>query len=257
MRGTARRRVSFPNGRGQLLAGRLDLPEEGAPWAHAVLAHCFTCTKDLKALYHLGGALAGAGVGALRVDFAGLGESEGDFAETGLAANAEDVVSAGRYLEDEGRAPSLLVGHSLGGAAALLAARRLPSVRAVAVIATSADAGRLRESIIDPRASAGRGNRIPVKVGPRHFELDPAFFEEMERTDVAGAARDLGLPLLVIHSADDRLVPVADGEALFQNAGHPKGFVSLTGVDHLLSEAADATRVGGLIAAWARLHVPD
>jgi fermentation-respiration switch protein FrsA (DUF1100 family) len=251
-----RRRVTFPNSRGRTLAGRLDLPRDARPWAHALVAHCFTCTKDLKALYHLGGALAASGVGALRVDFEGLGESEGDFGETGLAANAADLVSAGRFLESEGRPPELLVGHSLGGAAALLAARKMPSVRAVAVIATSSDAGGLRRLLPQAGTANRQGARIPVRVGMRSFELDPSFFEEVERMDVPGAARDLGLPLLIVHSADDRVVPVSHGEELFRAARHPKGFVSLAGVDHLLSEAEDAVRVGRLVSAWARLHMP-
>lgn len=252
-----RRRVNFPNSRGQILAGRLDLPEGAEPWAHAVVAHCFTCTKDLKALYYLGGALAESGVGSLRVDFAGLGESEGDFGETGLAANAADLVSAGTFLEAEGRPPALVVGHSLGGAAALLAARGMPSVRAVAVIATSADTGRLSRLLSERGARPRQGQRIPVRVGAQRFALDSSFFEELERVDVAGAARDLGLPLLIVHSADDRVVPIDHGEELFRSARHPKGFVSLAGVNHLLSEASDASRVGRLIAAWARLHLPD
>jgi len=249
--GTERRRVAFPDGRDHTLAGRLDLPEGGAPWAHAVVAHCFTCTKDLKGLYHLGGTLAEAGIGALRVDFAGLGESEGDFAETSLAANASDLSAAGRFLKAESRPPGLLVGHSLGGAAALLAAKAIPSVQAVAVIATSGEPGHLGRLL--PEARGGR--RAVLRVGGQRFELEPAFFEELEQADVAGAARDLGLPLLVVHSAADRVVPLAQGEELFRQARHPKAFVSLRAADHLLSRAEDASRVGSLIAAWARLHL--
>ncbi|MBE0616402.1 MAG: alpha/beta hydrolase [Proteobacteria bacterium] len=255
--GVERRRVRFSDGRGSTLAGRLDLSENGAPWAYAVVAHCFTCTKDLKALYHLGGALALAGIGALRLDFGGLGESEGDFAQTSLAANAADLAAAGRFLWAEGRPPELLVGHSLGGAAALLAAAEMPSVRAVAVIATSADPGHLSSLLPEAREKAREGRRVAVQLGPQTFELEPKFFRDLESADVAGAARGLGRPLLVVHSQADAVVPLAHGEDLFRQARHPKAFVSLGTADHLLSRAEDASRVGRLIAAWAKLHLED
>jgi fermentation-respiration switch protein FrsA (DUF1100 family) len=249
-----RQRVAFSGGGGHTLAGRLDLPREGDPWAYAVLAHCFTCTKDLKGLYYLGGALAGAGLATLRLDFAGLGESGGIFADTDLAANVEDLVGAARFLEREHQSPRVLVGHSLGGTACLLAAREIPSVRAVALIATAADPARLGQ-LLAPAPPTGGVDTVRVEVAGREYDLGKGFFQELAEADVEGAVRGLGLPLLVVHSADDDVVPVADGESLFGWASHPKSFVSLRGMDHLLSRPEDAVAVGRIVAAWARAHV--
>jgi len=248
-----RQRVAFSGSGGHTLAGRLDRPLEGEPWAHAILAHCFTCTKDLKGLYYLGGALAGAGLATLRLDFAGLGESGGSFAETDLAANVADLMGAARFLEREHQAPRVLVGHSLGGTACLLAAREIPSVRAVALVATAADPARLGQ-LLAPIPPTGEAGTVRVEVAGRGYDLGQGFFRGLAEANLEGAVRRLGLPLLVVHSADDAVVPVADGERLFGWASHPKGFVSLPGMDHLLSRPEDAAAVGHLVAAWARFH---
>jgi len=249
-----RRRVSFSGSGGHTLAGRLDLPARGEPWAYAILAHCFTCTKDLKGLYHLGGALAGAGLATLRIDFAGLGESDGTFTETTLAGNAADLVGAARFLERERETPRFLVGHSLGGVACLLAARDIPSLRAVVVVATSLDPSRLSR-LLPELEPAEDGDVVRVEVAGRPYDLRRGFFRELAETNLEEAVRGLGLPLLVVHSADDAVVPVAEGEQVFRWAAHPKAFASLVGADHLLSEPRDAAAVGRLVAAWARIHV--
>lgn len=249
-----RRRVAFPGSGGHTLAGRLDLPARGEPWAYAILAHCFTCTKDLKGLYYLGGALAGAGLASLRLDFAGLGESGGTFADTSLAANVADLAGAARFLEREGHGPRVLIGHSLGGTACLLAAREIPSVRAVAVVATAAEPDRLSRLLPVPETDAQESKTIRVEVAGRGYDLRRDFFRDLREANVEAAVRELRLPLLVVHSAHDDVVPVTDGEQLFRWAAHPKAFASLAGVDHLLSNPQDAVDVGRLIASWARIH---
>src|SRR3712207_2138215 len=122
-------RFDFPGGAGHQLAARLDLPD-GAPRAHALFAHCFTCGKDVNAASRLAAALAGEGIATLRFDFTGLGGSDGEFANTGFASNVADLLAAARHMRELGRAPAILIGHSLGGAAVLAAAPGIPEARA-------------------------------------------------------------------------------------------------------------------------------
>lgn len=248
-------RLSIPNGRGEQLAARLDLPEEGEPGAFALVSHCFTCGKDLKAFYYLGKTLAAAGLGALRVDFTGLGESEGDFGETDLSSNVSDLLAAAEHLEEHYRAPRLLVGHSLGGAAALLAAARLPSVSAVAVIATPSDPAHLSGPLAAARRDLEAGRATTVEVGGQSFPLSPTFFDALERADLREAVGSLEGALLILHSPRDRLVGLEHAEQLFRWAHHPKSFVSLAEADHVLSRADDARYAGTVIAAWARPYL--
>jgi putative redox protein len=248
--------LSFPNGRGETLAGRLDLPRDGRPRAWALLAHCFTCTKDLKALYHLGGALAEAGVASLRVDFAGLGESEGRSEETDLTSNVGDLVAAAGYLRTVGGDPALLVGHSLGGTACLLAARELPSVKAVATVGTAADPLHLARLLPAARKTAEEAGTVLVQIGPQNVRVSDRLFRELEGLDGESLVRGLGRPLLVVHAAADEVVPVEQGERIFGWARHPKAFVSLARADHVLSNASDAGSLGTLIAAWAAPYLP-
>ncbi len=251
-----RRTVSFENARGETLAGRLDLPRGEPPRAWAVLAHCFTCTKDLKALYHLAGALAEAGIASLRVDFAGLGESGGRFEDTDLTSNVGDLVAAAGHLRTVGAEPALLVGHSLGGTACLLAARELPSVKAVATLGTAADPLHLARLLPSARKTAEEAGTVSVQIGPQRVRVSDRLFRQLEELDAESLVRELGRPLLVAHSAADEVVPIEQGERLFGWAGHPKAFVSLPGADHVLSAAPDARGLGALIAAWAAPYLP-
>lgn len=245
------RKLVFPGGAGEPLAGLLELPEPEVPVAYAIFAHCFTCSKDYKAAVHISRALAARGVGVLRFDFTGLGESEGHFADTTFSTNVEDVVAAARFLGESRRPPGLLVGHSFGGSAALLAARRLSSVRAVAVVGTPFDPGGPGRFLPTARQEAERNGEARVEISGRSFRLKKRFFDELDRVSLGEAVRDLGKPLLVLHSPSDELVDVEDAGKTFRAAGFPKAFVSLDGADHLLSDRAIGTYAGSVIAAWA------
>lgn len=246
-----RRGVSFPSSRGEALAARLDLPRQDPPRAWALVAHCFTCGKDSKGLYHLGGALAEAGIACLRLDFTGLGDSRGRFQDTGLHSNVEDLEAAASYLHGLGADPRLLVGHSLGGTACLLAARKLAAVRAVATVGTAADPLHLARLLPEAREEARRGGTARVRVGPRTLEVSARLFRDLEDLDGAALVRDLGKPLLVTHAVADEVVPLQEGERLFAWAAHPKAFASVPRADHVLSSPADARDLGALVAAWA------
>jgi uncharacterized OsmC-like protein/pimeloyl-ACP methyl ester carboxylesterase len=251
----ASKRITFENGRGETLAARLDLPVDGAPDAYAILAHCFTCSKDLKGLRRLSSALAQEGFAVLRLDFTGLGESEGEFAGTTFTSTVHDLLAAARHLEEHFEAPSLLVGHSLGGAAVLVAAGRIESVRAVATLGAPADPQHVERLLTEERSVIEERGEAQVGIGGRPFTLRREFLEDLRRSELPGSLSELRVPLLVLHSPVDGVVGIDNARRLFEAAHHPKSFVSVDGADHLLTDEVDATYAGGVIASWAGRYV--
>ncbi len=243
-------KIRFPGALGHELAGVLELPE-GAARGAALFAHCFTCGKDVKAAYHVTKALAAAGLAVMRFDFTGLGESGGDFSETDFTSNLQDLLAAAATLEERGHPVRLLVGHSLGGAAAIMAARHLETVRAVATIAAPSETRDLAAKLRRMAPQLDEAGESEVVIGPRRLRIRWNLLEDLERHDVADAVAGLGRPLLVLHSPADKTVSVEHAARLFRLARHPRSFVSLDAADHLLSSARDARWCGELIAAWA------
>ena len=244
----------FEGEQGQRLAGRLDLPD-GPPQGCVLFAHCFTCTRDSRAAVHLARTLAARGLAVLRFDFTGLGESGGEFSESSFSGNVRDLVAAAAALAQRDLAPTLLVGHSFGGAAVLAAAGQIDSVRAVATIAAPYDVehvARLFPAGIEQVRSAGEAQ---VDIGGRSFRLGRAFVEDLDQHDQGERIASLRKPLLVMHSPTDTIVDIENATRIFQAAMHPKSFLSLDGADHLLSSAADAEHAGDVIAAWARRYI--
>ncbi|MFE6287016.1 alpha/beta hydrolase family protein [Streptomyces sp. NPDC057877] len=248
-------RVEFTGSRGQPLAARLDRPRT-PPRAYALFAHCFTCGKDSVAAARVARGLAGRGVAVLRLDFTGLGESGGDFGTTDFTSNVDDLVRAAGHLRERHRAPALLVGHSLGGAAVLAAAPRVPEVRAVATIGAPAETTHVLRLLADSRAEIERTGEAAVRLGGRTFRIRRAFLDDIaaqpQRERVAG----LGVPLLVLHSPVDELVGVDNARRIFDAARHPKSFVAIDGADHLLTRARDAEFVADVLAAWGARQLP-
>lgn len=247
--------VRFPNRHGQTLTGRLEQPIDGAPAAFALFAHCFTCSKDLKAIREIARVLGRAGVATLRFDFTGLGDSEGDFAETSLSHNVTDLLDAAAFLEERYQAPSLLLGHSFGGAAVLQAAGDLPSVQAVATIAAPFDPNHITNLLRGARETAEAEGEVVVTIAGRSFELRREFFDDLAETAVRERLRSLGRPLLIMHSPADKVVGLENAQLLFEAAEHPKSFVALGDADHLLTREGDTRYVGELIAAWAARYI--
>ena len=244
------RRVRFAGGAGAELAGLLEEPDV-SPRAFALFAHCFTCTKDYKAYVNLSRALAEAGFAVLRFDFTGLGESRGDFAKTGFATNVADLAAAWQAVAEPRGLPGLLVGHSLGGAAAIRAGRRIGAVRAVATLAAPSDPASLLKLLVGREDQLRAEGRATVLVSGRPFELGASLMEDLKGASFAEDVALLGKPLMVLHSPSDEVVPLRHAAAIFQAAAHPKSFVALDGADHLLSRPADGLWAGRLIAAWA------
>ena len=250
--------VSFRTAAGVRLAGVIDLPD-GAVRAHALYAHCFTCAEDITAAYHIGQALAVGGVAMLRFDFAGLRGSSAGFTATNLSTNVGDLVAAATWLRKHGSA-RLLIGHSLGGLAALLAAEDLPEVQAVATIGAPYESDHLRQRVLpesgEDDAGGGEGERIEVTVGGRSVGLRRQLFDDLAGHDPASAIAGLWRPLLVCHAPDDDLVGMDQADRIFQAARQPKSLVALDGANHLLDRREDAERVAGIVLAWANRYLP-
>lgn len=244
----------FTGADGQSLSGRLDLPD-GPVRAHALFAHCFTCTRNSLAAVHVARALAARGIAVLRFDFTGLGESEGEFAGSTFSGNVQDLEAAARAMQERGMAPALLVGHSFGGAAVLAAAGALDSVTAVATIAAPFDVAHITGLLGDQVRQIRDAGEASVDLGGRPFPIRRGFLEDLDRHDQGERIRALRKPLLVLHAPQDAVVDIDNAGRIFEAAMHPKSFVSLDGADHLLTRRADADYVAGVIAAWSRRYV--
>jgi putative redox protein len=244
-------KIHFENRAGMALAGTLELPPGGDWRASAVFAHCFTCSRDIRAARDITRALAQAGFAVLRFDFTGLGESEGDFADTSFSSNLDDLEDAARWLGEHYAAPQLLVGHSLGGTAVLAVAERLESVRAVATLGAPAGPEHVLKQFgagVEQIESEGAAE---VELAGRTFRVRRDFIEDVRRHPLEERLGRLRRALLVLHSPLDQVVAVDQAQKIFVAAKHPKSFVSLDDADHLLSQAADSAYAGGVIAAWA------
>ena len=246
--------ASFPGSQGGMLAARLDSPD-GQARAHALFAHCFTCNKDIFAATGIAQALVEHGIAVLRFDFTGLGHSEGEFANTSFSSNVQDLVAAADWLRSGGRAPSLLIGHSLGGAAVLVAAASVPEVRAVATIGAPSDvrhvSGLFREQVPEIEA---QGEAL-VQLAGRPFRIRREFLADAAEQNVLEHVGALNRALLLLHSPVDETVAIGNATGIFVNAKHPKSFVSLVDADHLLRRRRDATYAANLIAAWSERYL--
>ena len=247
-------RVRFENEEGHELAGVLDMPDK-SPRAWALLAHCFTGSKNLKATRQISRALNDSGIAVLRFDFTGLGESEGEFADTTFSSNVGDLVAAAEFLEREHRAPELLVGHSLGGTAVLRAAPEIPSTLAIATIGAPSHPSHVIERFEDAVAEIRALGEATVELAGRTFTIRRPFLEDLERHPLPDSLGDLRAALLFMHSPLDEIVEIDNASELFLEAKHPKSFVSLDSADHLLTREEDAHYAGRVLAAWAEKYL--
>jgi putative redox protein len=248
--------VQFENDDGRMLAGTLDMP--ALPARHfALFAHCFTCSRNLKAATNISQALNDAGIAVLRFDFTGLGQSEGEFADSNFSSNVSDLLAAARFLEDEYRAPDVLLGHSLGGTAVLRAAADVPSAVAVATIGSPADPAHVAHLFGDAREELEREGQAEVNIGGRPFTVKKQLIDDLEAHDLYKAVGSLRKALLVMHAPLDSIVEIDNAAELFTAAKHPKSFASLDQADHLLSHVEDSLYAGRLLASWASHYLPD
>jgi uncharacterized OsmC-like protein/esterase/lipase len=248
-----RTKVEFES-QGQTLAGLLETPDQ-AVRAYVLFAHCFTCGKDIAAASRISRFLVQHGFAVLRFDFTGLGNSDGDFANTNFSSNTEDLLSAARFLQQNYQAPELLIGHSLGGAAVLAMASQLPDVKAVVTIGAPFDASHVLHNFNAHLETIETDGQAKVSLGPREFTIKKQFLDDL-RNQTTDHIKHLNKALLVLHSPVDLTVDIADAEKIYKAAKHPKSFVSLDTADHLLSKAIDSEYVAQTISGWASRYIP-
>ena len=247
-------RFEFPNARGEQLAATLDLPL-GEPTAFALFAHCFTCGKDILAAKRIAERLSVHGVAVLRFDFTGLGGSEGEFANTHFSSNVDDLIAAADHLRKMRGVPAVLIGHSLGGAAVLAAAHRVPEARAVVTVAAPCDPDHVTGLFKDKIETIREQGEVEVRLAGRPFRIRREFLDDVAEQRLQECLASLRKALLVFHSPVDEIVGIGNASHIFTAAKHPKSFVSLDNADHLLSRKGDATYVADVISAWAERYL--
>lgn len=246
-------RITFPGHAGTLDA-RLDLPD-GPHLATAVFAHCFTCGKDIPAARRVAGRLTTMGIAVLRFDFTGLGHSDGEFANTSFTSNVQDLERAVDYLNDRGMHPSLMIGHSLGGAAVLKATADLPQIKAVATIGAPFDPGHVTHNFSEALPEIAERGEAEVSLGGRPFRIGKTFVDDVSSTALAPAIAKLKAALMVLHAPGDEIVSISNASDIFMAAKHPKSFVTLDDADHLISRAEHAEYAADIIATWAKKYL--
>jgi putative redox protein len=247
-------RFQFTGAGGQQLAAALELPER-EPVAYALFAHCFTCGKDVLAARRIAVALAAKGIAVLRFDFTGLGSSEGDFANTTFSSDVADLVRAADHLRETRKAPAILIGHSLGGAAILAAAAQIPDAKAIVTIAAPSDPAHVTGLFADRVADIRSQGKVEVSLAGRPFPISREFLDDIAEHNLMAHVNKLHRPLLVMHAPTDDTVGIDNATRIFLAAKHPKSFVSLVDADHLLTRKADAVYVADVIAAWAERYL--
>ena len=243
-------KITFKGHSGDMLAARLDTPD-GPELACAIFAHCFTCSKDIPAARRISQRLAAMGISVLRFDFTGLGHSEGEFANTGFTSNVEDLIKAAAFMRDRGRAPTLLIGHSLGGAAVLKAAGDIPEIKAVATIGAPFDPAHVVDNFGSSIEEIRQNGQAEVSLAGRPFTIKQSFLDDVDQTQLAPAIAALNAALLVMHAPRDMTVSIDNASSIFLAAKHPKSFVTLDDSDHLISRSEDAEYAAEVISTWA------
>lgn len=248
-------KVKFQNINGDELIGYLELPVNQTAHSFVLFAHCFTCNKNFFAAKNISNALSARGFGILRFDFTGLGESEGDFSDSNFSGNVEDLIAAANFLKEKYKAPELIIGHSLGGAAAIFAAQKIPEITALATIGTPSALNHVTHLLQNELEEIRSLGIASVNIGGRPFNIKNQFLEDLKTKNLKTLVSQLRKPLLILHSPEDDIVEIKNAEELYVAAKHPKSFVSLSGADHLLSQKEDSQYVGELIGSWAQRYL--
>lgn len=248
-------KVKFLNVNGDELIGYLELPTNQTAHSFVLFAHCFTCNKNFFAAKNISSALTARGYGVLRFDFTGLGESEGDFSESNFSGNVEDLIDAANFLKENYKAPELIIGHSLGGAAAIFAAQQIPEVTALATIGAPSSLNHVTHLLQNELEEIRSLGIASVNIGGRSFNIKKQFLEDLKTKNLKTIVSQLRKPLLILHSPEDNIVEIKNAEELYSAAKHPKSFVSLSGADHLLSKEEDSQYTGELIGSWAQRYL--
>lgn len=247
-------KLSFIGSGGETLDASLDKPK-GEPRAYALFAHCFTCTKDIFAASRISKTLQDNGIAVLRFDFTGLGTSEGDFANTNFSSNTVDLIKAADFMRAELKAPSIVIGHSLGGSAVLASASQIPEAKAIVTIGSPADVAHVAHHFESDREKIMEEGEAEVHLVGRPFKIKKQFIEDIEGTKIKDAVVNLKKALLIMHAPKDNTVGIENAAEIFGWAKHPKSYVSLDDADHIISRKQDAEYAANVISAWSSKYI--
>lgn len=252
------KKIEFTNLNGYKLTAKLELPLTKNPEAYVVFAHAFTGSKNLSATRHISRSLTLHGLAVLRFDFTGLGESEGEFADTNFTSNVEDILAACRYLRDHYESPKIIIGHSLGGAASIFAASQVDSVTAVATIGTPSEPEHVTHLLESSIEDIEKNGKAQVNIGGQVYTIKKQFLDDLKSKNMYSVVSDLDKALLVLHSPQDRIVQIENAAKIYHAAKHPKSFITLNNADHMLTNKDDAYYVGNVISSWVKryIHLP-
>ena len=248
-------RITFKNQRGFELSARIDLPLGRHPYPFVIFAHVFTGNKNLIAAKHISRALTLNGFGVLRFDFTGLGDSEGDFSKTNFSSNVEDLEAAADYVTEHYMAPAVIVGHSLGGIAAIFAAARIESIKAVVSIGAPSYPEHVTHLLQDKIDEIEKNGCARVQIGGRTFSIRKQFLDDLQAQEHVPIIENLGKALLVMHSPQDEIVGIKNAAEIYKLAQHPKSYVTLDGANHMLTNKDDAFYAGNVIASWVKRYI--
>ena len=249
--------LEIVNSAGIALKANLELPPDQKPWRYALFAHCFTCSSDLSAVRNISRSLANYGFGVIRFDFTGLGQSKGDFKDSSFSANVQDLLDVAAYMKTHLQAPDLLIGHSLGGAAAIIAGNKIESVKTIATIGAPSETAHVEHLFTSAREELAGKSEAEVNIAGRTFVIDSAFLDDLDTQSVKNTLQKMRKALLILHSPQDEIVGIDHAREIFSHAFHPKSFISLDGADHLLSQSADSVYAGKMIGTWVDKFLPE
>ncbi|KAA2217383.1 bifunctional alpha/beta hydrolase/OsmC family protein [Maribacter flavus] len=247
-------KLKIPNRKGHELHALLELPANQKPNRYAIFSHCFACSSNMTAVRNITRTLTNYGFGVIRFDFTGLGRSQGEFAESHFSANVNDIIDVHNYIKETYKAPELLIGHSLGGSASIMAASRIQDIKAVATIGSPSNIEHTKKQFESGLEDVKSYGKAEVELGGRPFIIDSDFVEDFSNTDLLDVTKKLRKPILIMHSPQDRIVKPDHAHNLFVAAFHPKSFVTLDGADHLLTNKNDSMYIGNVIGAWVERY---
>jgi putative redox protein len=248
-------KITFEGSMGDQLSAEIHFPADNHAHNYVIFAHCFTCNKNFKAVQNILLGMTKKGFAVMSFDFTGLGKSEGDFSDTNFSSNIEDLIKAAEYLKDNYQKASMLVGHSLGGAAVLMAASKIESVKAVATIGAPSQAEHVLHLIEESENEIEEKGEAEVKIGGRPFKIKKQFLEDLKSKDNLQKLENLRKSILILHSPQDQTVDISNAAELYEKSHHPKSFISLDGADHLMSNKEDSLYAGEVIATWANRYI--
>lgn len=238
------------------LNAKLELPSDNKVKQYAIFAHCFTCNSDLDVVRHISRSLTQQGTAVLRFDFTGLGQSEGKFKDTNFSGNVDDILKVNEYLTEHYQAAEILIGHSLGGTAILMAAAKLKGIKAMVTIGSPSEASHVQHLFNNQKEAIEKTGEAEVNIGGRPFKIKKQFIDDLKSTNVLDIVKSLRIPYLILHSPQDKIVEISNASQLYNAAFHPKSFISLDRVDHLLSKKEDALYAANIIASWSSRYLP-